>query len=239
MDIQAHIINKLLLSPILRYSKIRPRDCENDLFNYHLQFLVKKGLVERSVKGYSLSDEGIFVAMNDMKISGKVGVSNSHKMNCLDLVVKQSKSGEMMILNHKRMRFPYMNQWGITGGSINNGETVLEAAKRTLKLKFGLDGEFIRIVQLSRVFFMYNDRLFQEITFWVCLCTAFRGELITKYEGGKNEWMPLSKVKKLEQSTKMGISGLVGLYETIEKTGKVPSRTRNTPEEVVRLDTLR
>ena len=47
-DVQKKILIKLLSSDQLKYSKIKPNNIANDLFNYHLQFLLKKGLIKKT-----------------------------------------------------------------------------------------------------------------------------------------------------------------------------------------------
>ena len=49
--IQNRIISKLKNAASLRYSELWPEKVPNDLFNYHLQFLVKKGYVDKSGDG--------------------------------------------------------------------------------------------------------------------------------------------------------------------------------------------
>ena len=41
--IQNHILSRLKNAKSLRYSEMQPGAIPNDLYNYHLQFLVKKG----------------------------------------------------------------------------------------------------------------------------------------------------------------------------------------------------
>lgn len=57
--LQNHILSKLKNAKFLRYSDMQPDKVPNDLYNYHLQFLVKKGFVTKSTDGYALSASGI------------------------------------------------------------------------------------------------------------------------------------------------------------------------------------
>lgn len=57
--IQNHILSKLKNAKSLRYSDMQLEKIPNDLYNYHLQFLVKKGLVNKLNDGYCLSELGI------------------------------------------------------------------------------------------------------------------------------------------------------------------------------------
>ena len=57
--IQNHIVSRLKNAKMLRYSELQQKGVPNDLFNYHLQFLVKKGYLNRSDDGYSLSELGV------------------------------------------------------------------------------------------------------------------------------------------------------------------------------------
>lgn len=57
--IQLQILTKLMKSPAeQRYSELMILGIENDLFNYHLQQLVKTGLVNKNEARYSLTEIG-------------------------------------------------------------------------------------------------------------------------------------------------------------------------------------
>ena len=58
-EIQNKIVSRLKNADVLKYSELQPKNIPNDLFNYHLQFLVKNGLLEKKNSGYSLSKKGI------------------------------------------------------------------------------------------------------------------------------------------------------------------------------------
>ena len=57
--IQNNILTKLKGTKSLKYSQLKPAKVANDLFNYHLQFLIKKDFVKKVGEGYSLSALGL------------------------------------------------------------------------------------------------------------------------------------------------------------------------------------
>lgn len=56
--IKRHIIGEIMKRGKLRYSELMPPDTDNVLFNYHLQHLVKSGLLCKEDNIYSFTPEG-------------------------------------------------------------------------------------------------------------------------------------------------------------------------------------
>ena len=66
--IQNEILTNFIGAKSLRYSEARPEGLENDLYNYHLQFLVKKGFLEKTNAKYALTKVGKqYVAQFDVR----------------------------------------------------------------------------------------------------------------------------------------------------------------------------
>lgn len=60
--IQQHILVELTRHPSRRYSEMRPEGVEGNLFLYHLDGLIKDGLVEKNEKKYTLTPKGLELA---------------------------------------------------------------------------------------------------------------------------------------------------------------------------------
>ena len=101
--IQNHILSKLKNAKSLRYSELMPEyRVQNDLFNYHLQFLVKKGFVEKLGKvgeydGYTLSELGIKHVADPILSDSKV-ITSLFKSNVIT-IVSRVVDGKIEILN--------------------------------------------------------------------------------------------------------------------------------------------
>jgi len=124
--IQDLILAKLLTSEKgLPYSKARPGDTDNDLFNYHLQFLVGKHYIKKIDDKYSLTKKGKKHVLQ-MDMLGKT--YEYFKASVLTYVVKQP---ERKILLHKRLRHPYYGDIMTVSGKVLPGEKIETAAKKS------------------------------------------------------------------------------------------------------------
>src|SRR4051812_48701432 len=56
--IQLHIIRQMLHAAESRYSELKPKNVESNLFMYHLKQLIREGLIEKRDKTYVLTREG-------------------------------------------------------------------------------------------------------------------------------------------------------------------------------------
>ena len=146
--IQNHIFSRLKNAKILRYSELQLPKVPNDLFNYHLQFLVKKGYVERSEVGYALSALGIkHIADFNPPVDAQ-GSTHLFKVNVLT-VVSRIHGGKIQILNQIRKSNPSYGKVGVMGGIVHKGESIEAAATRKFKEETGLNAAF-KLVGMQR-----------------------------------------------------------------------------------------
>ena len=57
-EFQISILRELLFKPKARFSDLKKVDITNDHFTFHIKQLIKEGLVFKTNKRYSLTDEG-------------------------------------------------------------------------------------------------------------------------------------------------------------------------------------
>lgn len=200
--IQNHIISKLKNSKALRYSELMPEQkVPNDLFNYHLQFLVKKGyLIKNGGKtprssSYSLSEVGVKHVADPILSDSKV-ITSLYKVNVIT-IVSRVINGKLHILNQKRMSNPSYGKVGVMGGVVWKGEGVLDAATRKLKQETGLNAKFKYLGTERRIMYV-NNELFSDVMFPIAYANESTGELHDT-EFGKNMWMPINQAIKNEQ----------------------------------------
>ncbi len=185
--IQNHILSRLKNAKTLRYSELQPHGIPNDLFNYHLQFLVKKGYVARFEDGYSLDEAGVkHVADPDLAL-GEEKIASTFKVNVITIVSRVGPDGKTQILNQVRKSHPSFGKVGVPGGIVRKGETIEAAAKRKLKAETGLVADF-RIVGMERRFMYIDGNLFSDIFFPIAYADRYEGELIEDTEYGHNLW---------------------------------------------------
>ncbi len=196
--IQNHILSKLKNARTLRYSDMQPEDIPNDLFNYHLQFLVKKGYVARTADGYALAEAGVKHVADPDIATEEEKIASTFKINVITIVSRMNK-GAWEILNQVRKSHPSFGKVGVMGGIVRKGEALEAAAKRKLKAETGLDAHF-RIVGIERRMMYRGDALFSDVVFPIAYADSYGGELEEDTEYGHNIWVGLDEAIKNESA---------------------------------------
>ena len=221
-NIQNQILTRLLSSQKLRYSDMKPDDITSDLFNYHLQFLVKKGLVLKEDDGYSLSTAGIKHVADEYPLNPRGEVANLFKMNVITIVSQNSKNG-IQILNQVRERHPSFGKKGVMGGSVRKCEEVLDGAKRKLQEETGLSADF-RVLGFERRILNVGDELFSDIIYCLCYADEVTGDLKAHTEFGINRWVSLDEALKNDEPRADSIESISKILKAIKDGGvdKIP-----------------
>ncbi len=215
--IQNHILTKLKNAKILRYSELAPKKVPNDLFNYHLQFLVKKGLVTRADDGYSLAPSGIKHVADPHLVDEQEKVASLFKMNVIT-IVSRIKEGRIEILNQLRQSHPSFGKIGVMGGIVRKAEPVEQAASRKLKTETGLDATF-KTVGIQRRIMYVKDELFSDVLFPIAYTSNHSGELIDT-EFGKNMWVPIDQAIQNESAEFDSLKAIAKVLVAI-RNGKI------------------
>jgi 8-oxo-dGTP pyrophosphatase MutT (NUDIX family) len=187
--IQNGILSKLKNASSMRYSELRPGNIPNDLFNYHLQFLVKKEFLTKSDDGYSLSASGIQYVADPFTETN--GITSLFKVNVIT-IVSRVIDGKIEILNQERASNPSYGKVGVMGGVVLKGEPILQAASRKLKQETGLDAAF-RLMGCERRIMYVAGELFSDVLFPIAHADTFQGELLTQTTFGYNKWVPIDQ----------------------------------------------
>jgi 8-oxo-dGTP pyrophosphatase MutT (NUDIX family) len=213
--IQRAILETLrLTSGSLRYRDMRPADIENDLYNYHLQYLTRQGLIDKRAGKYRLNETGKkhLIELNPYH------ESNRFKMASLCLALKDGQA-----LYQQRIRQPFAGQFGLIGGGIQRGETAVAAAKRRLFEEAGLHTGFTLLGLLRKMRFDSEGQLYTDILFHVCVAHDPSGELVAKNEFGRQLWLPVSKAAALERGQLMGSAQLAEVFDGLDATLAKPA----------------
>ncbi len=187
--IQNRILKTLKNAQTLRYSDIQFEDVPNDLFNYHLQFLVKKGFLNKNEDGYSLSDLGIKYVADPFTQSDEKDSTGLFKLNVIT-IVSRLHNGKIEILNQLRTSHPSYGKVGVMGGVVRKGESIEDAANRKLQLETGLEATF-RYLGMERRCMYVKDELFADMLFPITYADECFGDLKEETEYGKNMWVPI------------------------------------------------
>ncbi|HKX24049.1 MAG TPA: NUDIX domain-containing protein [Candidatus Saccharimonadales bacterium] len=133
--IQYHILVELTRHSLRRYSQLRPRDVEGNLFMYHLKGLMADGLVEKADGQYQLTLKGLqFVGT----LSLKTGRTRKQP-KILNAIICRNKAGEYLITRWRRQ--PNAELVSFPHGMMHYGEPVMEMAAHELAEKAGLQAQ--------------------------------------------------------------------------------------------------
>ena len=127
------IFERFLYSEKLRFSELeKSTGIRSNELAYFLQKLLDEKIIEKEDHTYKLSKE----AEKYIPFFATAG-----KFSPLPVVlVAYENNGKLLLL--KRAKRPYANYWGLIGGRILIDETIEQAAKRQIKEKAFVEGEF-------------------------------------------------------------------------------------------------
>lgn len=186
--IQKDILLTLMRAETLKFSNIKPKELESDQFNYHLQYLVKKGIILNEKGKYGLTRNGVkLVEQFDVK-----GTVYDQFKYAVMLYVKNKD----LYLMHKWTRFPFFGEVMCAAGKIRKGELINDAAKRKLLEETGLVGNFEFLGSIRKIKYYSDGTLFTDEIFNVCYCDKIKGELIKINDFGENFWCTYKEAKR-------------------------------------------
>lgn len=189
---QKKILIKLISLPKPRFSQLRSDDMENDLLNYHIKFLVKKGYVIKEHNLYSLTNKGTKYVSN-LEVDG--GIDQLFKVSVALFLFDGDK-----ILVQKRRRKPFLNCIATIAGKVKWGESIEDAAKRKLFQESGLiaDFKFIGVLRKTRI--LSNKEIVEDTIYHTCYSNKYEGELVKKNMHGENFWLEFPEAMKVFKS---------------------------------------
>ncbi len=215
-SIQNYILSRLKNAKTLRYSDMQPdtfvKKVSNDLYNYHLQFLVKKGFVDKHVDGYSLSNMGIKHMADPYPTND--ALTSLFKINVITILAK-IVDGNIEILSQIRKSNPSYGKVGVMGGVVLKGELIEAAATRKLKQETGLDAVF-RLVGCERRIMYKAGELFSDVMFPIAYADEHAGHLIVDSDFGHNMWLPIRKAIQNESVEFDSIKTIVTVLKKIK-----------------------
>jgi len=187
--IQRHILHCLIQKKDLKFSELKPKGVESNLFIYHLNKLFKEGLVKKTNWRYNLTPAGKrFVdklSLKDLKVRIQPKI--------VTLVACKNDEGEYLL--YQRSHQPFIGMVGFPYGKIHLGETVLQAAIRELKEKTGVQADMQHRGDVYLTTYEGKDLISQS------LCHIFsaknpKGDIKKKSPIGKCFWSDLKDLDK-------------------------------------------
>lgn len=163
-EVQKHMLKVLFTSTKARYSDLKPKNVEGNLFTYHLKKLIIQGIIKVSPsqntdkntenKRYSLTSAGrqyadrfslsAFKERIQPKIVTLIVLKNKSKEKAKSIVGNvgenrhENKNDNYEYLLYKRSKTPFINHIGFPYGKIHLEERIQDSANRELKEKTGL-----------------------------------------------------------------------------------------------------
>jgi hypothetical protein len=219
-QIQNQILSKLKNASFLRYSEIAPDRIPNDLFNYHLQFLVKKGFVLKSENGYSLSPAGVKHIADPIYTTDSI--SSLFKINVIT-IASRIVNGKIEILNQIRKSNPSFGKIGVMGGVVLKGELIEPAATRKFAQETRLEANF-KLIGCERRIMYKSGELFSDLLFPIAYTDSCSGELQIDSPFGHNMWVSIDEAIKNEGGDFDNIKSLTKVLQAIKdhKLAKLP-----------------
>lgn len=212
---------------------MQPEKVPNDLYNYHLQFLVKKGFIVKLEDGYSLSDTGIKHVADPYPTND--AITSLFKINVIT-IVSRKVGKNIEILNQVRKSNPSYGKVGVMGGVVLKGELIEAAATRKLKQETGLDAHF-RLLGCERRIMYKSGELFSDLMFPIAYASESSGELIVDSDFGHNKWVPIDEAIKNESDEFDSIKSITTVLKAI-KDGSV-KKMKFFFEESLKSDTFK
>lgn len=200
MDIKIHefqisILRELLFKPEARFRDLKKVDVTNDHFTFHVNHLIKEGLITKQNGKYSLTDQGKEFA-NRMDTDA-LKLERQAKLAIAVHAVRKNK-GITEYLVHRRLKEPFYGWYGSHSGKVRWGENPLECARREFLEETGLVGKFTLKGIVHYHHFHKDGRLLEDKFFWVFRVENTKGDLKEKVPEGENIWMTEKEYRKLK-----------------------------------------
>lgn len=218
IDIRKEILVKLLKSKDgIRYRDGKPNQVENDLYNYHLQQLLKKGLIRKDEGKYLLSQTGKKYIEVDSPINAKGKNIDLFRLNILAIVYKKVGT-EFKIISHERKKHPYYGSKGLISGAVDHGESVVDASNKALLNKTGLQSDFKIIGTIRKIIYDDDNNIFSDILFFICLGQGVRGDFVKKTDFGTNHWVSIDEIILNEKNATHTSKSVVNVLKMLKES---------------------
>ena len=194
-EAQTIILRELLFTPGASFSELQKKTgLESDHFKFHIARLKNAGYIHKGTTGkYALTIQGKEYAN---KLDTDKNIIERQPKSAVIIVLQ--KGDEVLV--QERLKHPYFGFWGYPGGKIRWGETILEACARELHEETGLTATLqYQGVYHEHVVSHETGGILEDKIFHVISATKPTGTLLDTFEGGRNAWMSLEDLAKIEK----------------------------------------
>lgn len=131
--IQKEILRKLVYSDSSRFSELRPKEMDGNIFTYHLNQLISQGYVKKRADGrYELTALGKSAGIVN-KLSNSELLSQAHSVLFLAI---RNKDGKWLL--RQRNAQPMFKSWGFIHTEPLIEESIVDSASHALAEKAGI-----------------------------------------------------------------------------------------------------
>jgi ADP-ribose pyrophosphatase YjhB (NUDIX family) len=183
------ILGRLMTNSNLSFSELLNNEFRSSSqFNYHLSWLIKKGYVVKTNRGYKLDKKGKEL-VNYLSVQD-VSLVKQPLLVCAVLIRSDNK-----IVISKSLKEPIKDLWGLSCFcKAEHGLGYKEVLSREVQTKTGLvvdDFDFRGVFSIKTV---SNDRLLHHHNLHVFLCENYSGKLVRKTKHRENKLIRLSSI---------------------------------------------
>jgi DNA-binding HxlR family transcriptional regulator len=207
--VKKHIIINLLRKGQLRYSQLQPKDIDNVLFNYHLQHLVKRGIVEKKAEKYKLSTPGI-------ELTASVSYQGKHfkKFVCrLKMYLINQETNE--VLFKERTKAPWLGDITPISCKLTLGNNMIGEANEEMQQGTGLKTDMKHIGTLRQRVENTIGEIVDDCIYFVLYGLDYSGKLENK--GNSLMWVTFDEAKRFEANNDGSGRSEIEILERFEK----------------------
>ncbi len=191
---------EIILRIFLEKNKVQFKDIEkvldirSNLVSYHIDKLLKEGLLTKKGIYYYLSRD----AEKYLPIMSNVGAQEVGPITVVLIAIVSKKKSEKILLI-KRNRRPYQDYWSMVGGKIKHDEFIESATRRLVKNKTGLDSKFI---STNAVFHerVTNKDMTKHSFVLFFVKVVVNNNTFKNTEHGELKWFDVDEIKKMNKS---------------------------------------
>jgi hypothetical protein len=234
--IQEKILKTLMLSKQpLRYGEIRLREVPNDLFNYHLQSLIKKELLIKDDGLYSLSGLGKRFVEEDLALGEKRLKAEKFRIYVHAIILADQKK---MIISRKRRRQPFMGDQGIHGISLRPGIAFTESIKNFYQENLNITVTDFHLYAISRKIRWFKGNVFSDTLHYIYVCKGYEGTPVFDSSTKQNfTWRKLDAAIQDERNTISPITSIIQILKLL-KSGEITEQTFLTSTDTYTLEEI-
>lgn len=155
--IQREILTKLVKNSEQKYTELKPRDVEGNLFSYHLKGLISAKLIEKQDDSYRLTAKG-----KELASIFSLELSNIRRQpKLVTVVICKNKDNQWLFTKWRRQ--PNSELISLPYGNVHYGKNAKEMAAIELAEKAGLQAE-VNYLASAEILMIKNNETVRHLS---------------------------------------------------------------------------